>query len=57
MALPVPVIWTCHEDSIGDLHFDTRQYNHIAWKTPAALRTSLRARIGALLGDGPLISR
>ncbi|MGA7072671.1 hypothetical protein [Bradyrhizobium sp.] len=34
MALPIPVIWTCQKDSMADVHFDTRQYNHIVWETP-----------------------
>ena len=54
MALPIPVIWTCSESSMGDLHFDTRQYNHIVWKTPRHLCELLKFRIGAVIGDGPL---
>ncbi|RXH12347.1 hypothetical protein EAS56_17720 [Bradyrhizobium guangzhouense] len=54
MGLGIPVIWTVAQQSIGDLHFDTRQYNHIAWDTPANLRAALKARIGAVVGDGPL---
>jgi hypothetical protein len=54
MGLGIPVIWTCAQQSIGDLHFDTRQYNHIVWDTPRTLRSLLKARIGAVVGDGPL---
>lgn len=54
MALPIPIIWTCSKDSIGDLHFDTRQYNHIIWDSPETLRRLLRARIGAVIGQEPL---
>jgi hypothetical protein len=54
MGLGIPVIWTAAESSINDLHFDTRQYNHIAWSTPDELRDKLYARIGAVIGDGPL---
>ncbi|MDK4711089.1 hypothetical protein [Rhizobium sp. CNPSo 4039] len=53
-GLGIPVIWTCREDHIGHVHFDTRQFNHITWKTPQELRERLRNRIGAVLGDGPL---
>lgn len=53
MALGIPVIWTCNESSIHDLHFDTRQYNHIAWQSPDDLRRNLKSCIGAILGDGP----
>jgi hypothetical protein len=54
MGMRIPVIWTVARASVVDLHFDTRQYNHIVWETPDALRSQLRARIGAVIGDGPL---
>lgn len=54
MGLGIPVIWTCAESSFNDLHFDTRQYSHVGWKTPQELRERLRARIGAVIGDGQL---
>ena len=57
MALPIPVIWTCSKTSFDDVHFDTRQYNHIFWETPDELREALKARIGAVIGQGPLIAR
>jgi hypothetical protein len=53
-GLGIPVIWTCRETSLDDLHFDTRQYSHIVWKTPADLFAQLKNRIGATIGDGPL---
>ena len=53
-GLGIPVIWMCHVDHIEHVHFDTRQFNHLAWKTPEDLRTQLRNRIGAVIGDGPL---
>jgi len=56
MALQLPVIWTCSKESISDLHFDTRQYNHIVWEAPENLRELLKARIGAVIGTGPLIA-
>ena len=30
-GLGLPVIWTCQNDLIDDIHFDTRQYRHIGW--------------------------
>jgi nucleoside 2-deoxyribosyltransferase len=54
MGLRIPVFWTCRSDLIDQVHFDTRQFNHIAWDDPAALKTSLRNRIEAVLGRGPL---
>lgn len=45
-----PVIWTCREDRKGsDMHFDTRQYNHILWRTPADLSSQLYYRIVATI--------
>ncbi len=52
-GLGIPVIWTCREDHIEHVHFDTRQFNHITWTGPDDLREKLRNRIGAVLGDGP----
>ena len=57
IALPIPVIWTVHSASVNDLHFDTRQYNHIVWSAPEELKQKLKARIGAIIGDGPLLSK
>jgi hypothetical protein len=53
-GIGLPVIWTCKDTSIQDLHFDTRQYAHIVWHAPADLFTQLKNRIGATLGDGPI---
>lgn len=50
----IPVIFTCRLDGLGNVHFDTRQYNHITWATPEELRERLAKRISATLGDGPL---
>lgn len=57
MGLGIPVIRTCSSASINDLHFDTRQYNHIVWDTPETLHELLKARVGAVIGDGPLLGR
>ena len=53
-GLNIPVIFTCQENAIGKVHFDTRQYNHITWKTPEELQARLAQRISATIGDGPL---
>ena len=52
-GLELPVISTCRRESLDDVHFDTRQYNHLLWDDPASLRIALTARIGAVIGDGP----
>ncbi|MBN8570781.1 MAG: nucleoside 2-deoxyribosyltransferase [Ignavibacteria bacterium] len=49
MGLGIPVIWTCREDKIHDVHFDTRQYNHIVWKDEKDLYTQLKNRIQATI--------
>jgi nucleoside 2-deoxyribosyltransferase len=49
MGLGRPVIWTCSEDDRKEVHFDTRQYNHIFWNDPKDLRTKLRDRIKATI--------
>ena len=52
-GLEIPVFFTCHKNSINDVHFDTRQYNHIVWEKPEDLCKKLADRISAELGDGP----
>ena len=54
-GLDRPVIFTCRKNVIdkGLIHFDTRQYNHIAWTTAEELRKRLADRIAAIIGDGP----
>jgi nucleoside 2-deoxyribosyltransferase len=47
LGLGIPVIWCCKESEKEQLHFDTRQYNHILWKTPEDLKTQLINRINA----------
>ena len=51
-GLGLPVIFTCREDCVGNLHFDTNHYNHIVWTDPTELRDKLRNRIVAVLGQG-----
>jgi len=52
-GLNIPVIYTCRENCLGDVHFDTRQFNHLTWNTPEDLRKDLSRRISAVIGDGP----
>lgn len=49
----IPVIFTCRADALKDVHFDTRQYNHLAWNDIDELRSLLARRISATIGDGP----
>ncbi len=56
LGLNIPVIWTCRESDLTELHFDVRQYNVIIWKMNATdeLASRLQLRIEAILGKGPL---
>ena len=48
-GLGIPVIWMCKNDpeELKNLHFDTRQYNHILWENAGDLKEKLINRIGA----------
>jgi hypothetical protein len=46
----LPVIWTCRADDYEDAHFDTRQYNHIVWRTAEELQERLYTRIKVVVG-------
>ena len=54
------VIWTCQEDMIDHIHFDTRQYNHIGWDKGnlkafyRAIYNSIGANIGYSENMNPL---
>lgn len=50
LGLGRQVIWTCRADrEKEDMHFDTRQYNHILWSDAANLRDQLYTRIVATI--------
>ena len=49
------VIWSVREDELKRVHFDTRQYNHIIWKTPVDLCDQLYYRICAVIGKGKAV--
>ena len=48
LGLGKPVIWTCRDDHLDGLHFDTRQYNHIVWANDHDLYNKLNTRIKAI---------
>ncbi|SEM40901.1 hypothetical protein SAMN05192583_0087 [Sphingomonas gellani] len=50
-GLGMPVIWTVRQDQIGLVHFDTRQFNHIAWTDADDLRVRLSRRVAAVVGE------
>jgi hypothetical protein len=49
----LPVIWTCRQHDLKNLHFDIRQYNCIDWKDEQDLAGRLQRRVEAMLGRGP----
>ena len=55
LGMGLPVIWSCRDDAIKDLHFDIRQYNCVTWTTADELRVKLNNRIRATIGIGPLV--
>lgn len=52
LGLDLPVIWTVRADDLANVHFDTRQYNHIVWTAPADLKSQLETFVLAILGRG-----
>lgn len=50
-GLGIPVIWCVRHDQIDQVHFDTRQFNHIVWKNSEDLRRRLVNRIRARFAD------
>jgi nucleoside 2-deoxyribosyltransferase len=53
MGRKIPVFWTCRSDDMGELHFDIRQFNCIAWNSSEDLAQRLEARIESVVGPGP----
>jgi len=50
VALGIPVVFTCREDHMKDVHFDTNHFPHLVWSEPDDLRRKLNDRIvGAVL--------
>ena len=49
LGLDIPIIWVVKASETKKLHFDTRQYRHVTWNTPAELAENLVARIEATL--------
>jgi nucleoside 2-deoxyribosyltransferase len=43
------VIWSCREDDLKNIHFDTRQYNHVLWKDEDELYIRIKNRLLATL--------
>jgi nucleoside 2-deoxyribosyltransferase len=52
LGLGIPVFWCVRKDDLDNVHFDTRQYNHIVWETPDSLAEQLYLFVSAILGPG-----
>jgi len=52
LGMGIPVIWSVRKDDLNNIHFDTRQYNHIVWETEEDLREKLYYYICAIIGKG-----
>lgn len=54
IGLGLPVIWLCRKDELKKVHFDTRQYNFIAWDDNKLedLKKAIRFRIEGTIGRG-----
>ena len=49
-GLGLPVIWSVREDDLKNVHFDTKQYNHIVWRDEGHLRAELESFVLAVIG-------
>lgn len=53
-GLGIPIIHTCRNDCLNDVHFDMNHINHLIWEKPEELWEKLQTRIEATVGRGPL---
>lgn len=54
LGLGRPVIWSVREDDLHNVHFDTRQFNHIVWRDTGDLRQKITDRVLGVFGQGPI---
>lgn len=52
LGLGLPVVWSVRKDDLPNVHFDTRQYNHVVWETEGDLANQLYFRVMAAIGRG-----
>lgn len=52
-GIGIPVIWCVRTDDLKNVHFDTRQFNHILWETENELHEQLTNFIMATIGRIP----
>lgn len=53
LGLGIPVFWAVRKSDLDNVHFDTRQYNHILWESEAELSDKLYHLVYAIVGKGP----
>lgn len=52
IGMGLPVIWCVRQDDLENVHFDTRQYNHLVWRDENELADRLYTFIVAIVGKG-----
>jgi nucleoside 2-deoxyribosyltransferase len=52
LGLGLPVFWCVKKDDLNNVHFDTRQYNHIVWENEENLAEQLELFMIAIIGKG-----
>lgn len=52
IGLGLPVFWSVRHDDLTNVHFDTRQYNHIVWQKEEHLAEQLFLYVSAIIGKG-----
>ena len=52
LGLGLPVFWCVRKGDLDNVHFDTRQYNHIVWETEEQLADQLHLFVTAVIGKG-----
>lgn len=52
LGLGLPVFWCVRNDDLKNVHFDTRQYNHIVWENEQHLAAQLHLFVTAIIGKG-----
>ena len=50
LGLGLPVIWSVRDNDLTNVHFDTRQYNHIVWNSEVDFQDQLFNRVLAVIG-------
>jgi nucleoside 2-deoxyribosyltransferase len=52
LGLGLQVFWCVRSDDLKNVHFDTRQYNHIVWDNEQHLAEQLYLFVSAIIGRG-----